>query len=34
VTVEPEAALASRLGVPTSDEARAMVLSLRATLWS
>jgi hypothetical protein len=34
VAVDPDAALASRLGVPTSDEASAMVQSLRATLWS
>lgn len=32
--VEPDAALAHRLGVPTAIEARAMVQSLRAALWS
>jgi hypothetical protein len=32
--VEPDAALARRMGVPTSVEARAMVQSLRAALWS
>ncbi len=34
VAVEPGAALARRLGVPTAVEARAMVQSLRAALWS
>jgi hypothetical protein len=32
--VEPDARLASRLGVPTSTEATAMLQSLRASLWS
>jgi hypothetical protein len=32
--VEPDAALARRMGVPTAVEARAMVQSLRAALWS
>jgi hypothetical protein len=32
--VEPDAALASRFGVPTSGEGRAMVEALRTSLWS
>jgi hypothetical protein len=32
--VEPETAIAQRLGVPTAVEARAMLQSLRASLWS
>jgi hypothetical protein len=32
--VEPDAAVVSRMGVPTAVEARAMVQSLRAALWS
>jgi hypothetical protein len=34
VCAEPDLALANELGVPTSREARAMVRSLRASLWS
>jgi hypothetical protein len=34
VTAEPDGTLTGRLGVPSSREARAMVRSLRAALWS